>query len=55
MKGISMTPQPSHTLDELEAENRIIDALEEPYVPSLASLEGAFTTDTGIEGDQVGH
>ena len=50
-----MPPQPSHTLDELEAEHQTIDELEEPYVASLTSLEAAFTTDTGIEGDQVGH
>jgi hypothetical protein len=49
-----MTPQPSHTLDELEAKHRIIDALEEPYVASITSLEDAFST-TGIEGEQVGH
>jgi hypothetical protein len=50
-----MTTESSPTLGKLEAEHQIIDELEEPYVACLASLEGAFTTDTGIEGDQVGH
>jgi hypothetical protein len=54
-RTLPMTSQLSHTLGELEAEHQAIDELEEPYVASLTSLEAALTTDTGIEGDQVGH